>query len=48
MKRGEVIGWMGDKHENGGWFPHTHFQLMLLEPVGPPPTPVLHVRYTMT
>ena len=23
---------MGDKHENGGWFPHVHFQLVLLQP----------------
>ena len=33
VKAGEVIGWMGEKHENGNWFPHTHFQLSLLEPV---------------
>ena len=29
---GEVICWMGDKHENGGWEPHLHFQLSLVEP----------------
>ena len=23
---------MGDKHENGGWDPHLHFQLSLIEP----------------
>ena len=23
---------MGDKHENGGWEPHLHFQLSLIEP----------------
>jgi hypothetical protein len=33
VRRGEVLGWMGPHAENGGWFPHTHFQLMLLEPV---------------
>lgn len=33
VKAGEVIGWMGEKRENGNWFPHTHFQLSLLEPV---------------
>ena len=33
VKAGEVIGWMGEKHENGNWFPHTHFQLSLLEPI---------------
>ena len=27
-----MVGWMGDKHENGGWFPHVHFQLVLLQP----------------
>ena len=30
--RGEVICWMGDKHENGGWDPHLHFQLSYIEP----------------
>tara|TARA_B100000900_G_scaffold416096_1_gene449050 strand:+ start:3493 stop:4074 length:582 start_codon:yes stop_codon:yes gene_type:complete len=29
---GEVICWMGDKHENGGWEPHLHFQLSIEEP----------------
>ncbi len=33
VKKGEVIGRMGERHENGNWFPHTHFQLSLLEPV---------------
>ena len=33
VEQGEVIGWMGDKEENGEWFPHTHFQLVRLEPV---------------
>ena len=23
---------MGDKHENGGWEPHLHFNLSLVEP----------------
>ena len=32
VTRGEVIGWMGDKHENGGWEPHLHFQLSVDEP----------------
>ena len=31
---GQVIGWIGDEHENGGWEPHVHFQLALIEPVG--------------
>lgn len=29
---GEVIAWLGDRHENGGWNPHLHFQLCLVEP----------------
>ena len=24
---GDVIAWVGDRPENGGWAPHTHFQL---------------------
>ena len=32
ISKGEVICWMGDKHENGGWEPHLHFQLSLVEP----------------
>ena len=27
-----MICWMGDKDENGGWDPHLHFQLSLIEP----------------
>ncbi len=30
--RGEVIAWVGDRHENGGWNPHLHFQLALVRP----------------
>ena len=30
ISRGEVICWMGDKHENGGWESHLHFQLSIL------------------
>ena len=26
--KGEVIGWLGNKTENGGWPPHLHFQLI--------------------
>jgi len=29
---GEVIAYIGDRHENGGWNPHLHFQLSLVEP----------------
>lgn len=27
LSRGEVLGWLGDPSENGGWPPHVHFQL---------------------
>lgn len=30
---GEIVGWMGDIHENGGWLsPHVHFQLAIHRP----------------
>jgi murein DD-endopeptidase MepM/ murein hydrolase activator NlpD len=32
IARGEVIGWVGDRHENGGWNPHVHVQLSLVRP----------------
>ena len=32
IKRGEVIAWVGDRHENGGWNPHLHFQLSRVAP----------------
>ena len=32
ISKGEAICWMGDKHENGGWESHLHFQLSLKEP----------------
>ena len=32
IRRGEVICWIGNKQENGGWEPHLHFQLSLKEP----------------
>jgi murein DD-endopeptidase MepM/ murein hydrolase activator NlpD len=32
ISKGEVICWMGNKKENGGWDPHLHFQLSLIEP----------------
>lgn len=33
VQGGEVIGFIGDKHENGGWNPHLHLQLSLKEPL---------------
>ena len=33
IEAGEIIGWFGDKHENGGWEPHVHFQLSIEKPM---------------
>jgi len=32
VKAGELIGRFGNTNENGGWEPHLHFQLSLVEP----------------
>jgi len=32
LSAGEVLGWFGEYSENGGWKPHLHFQLSLVEP----------------
>ena len=32
IKAGEVIAWLGDKSENGGWNPHLHFQISMEKP----------------
>ena len=32
LKMGDVIGWVGDRTENGGWNPHLHFQLSRVQP----------------
>jgi murein DD-endopeptidase MepM/ murein hydrolase activator NlpD len=32
VNAGDVIGWLGNKLENGGWNPHVHFQLSLEKP----------------
>eukprot|EP00040_Diaphanoeca_grandis_P000584 m.15888 g.15888 ORF g.15888 m.15888 type:complete len:245 (-) comp10776_c0_seq1:70-804(-) len=32
IKRGDVIGYFGDRHENGNWPPHVHFQLSTQRP----------------
>lgn len=32
IKRGEVIAWVGEESENGGWPPHLHFQISYLKP----------------
>jgi peptidoglycan LD-endopeptidase LytH len=33
VQAGEVIAWVGDKHENGGWNPHLHLQLSYERPL---------------
>ena len=33
VKKGEIVGYVGDIDDNGGWIgPHLHFQLSLIEP----------------
>lgn len=32
VTKGELLGWLGAKAENGGWNPHLHWQLSWLEP----------------
>lgn len=32
LKAGDVLAAVGETHENGGWNPHLHFQLSLIEP----------------
>lgn len=27
FQKGDVLGWIGERHENGGWNPHVHVQL---------------------
>jgi murein DD-endopeptidase MepM/ murein hydrolase activator NlpD len=34
IRKGEVIAWVGDRHENGGWNSHLHFQISWQEPAG--------------
>ena len=33
IDRGEIVGWIGGKEENGGWEPHLHFQLSWSDPM---------------
>jgi peptidoglycan LD-endopeptidase LytH len=32
VKPGDIIGWIGNRTENGGWNPHLHFQLSYVKP----------------
>lgn len=33
IQAGDLIGWLGERHENGGWNPHLHWQLSWAKPV---------------
>ncbi len=33
LDSGDLVGWLGEKHDNGGWNPHLHIQLSWLEPI---------------
>ncbi len=33
LGKGALVGWLGEKSENGGWNPHLHWQLSWLEPL---------------
>ncbi len=35
IRKGDQIGKMGEEFENGGWPPHVHIQLTLVEPIEP-------------
>lgn len=35
IRRGDVLGWVGDRDENGGWNPHLHLQLSYQRPERP-------------
>ena len=32
FQRGDLLGWVGNKSENGGWNPHLHIQLSTIRP----------------
>lgn len=44
VQRGQIIGWLGDSDENGGWPPHVHVQLARTAPEGADMSGVVHVR----
>jgi murein DD-endopeptidase MepM/ murein hydrolase activator NlpD len=35
LRPGDVLGWLGGRHENGGWAPHVHVQVTRERPEGP-------------
>jgi murein DD-endopeptidase MepM/ murein hydrolase activator NlpD len=42
VQKGTLLAKMGTKAENGGWEPHVHFQLSLIEPTKPDLPGVVH------
>lgn len=44
LARGETLGYVGGRHENGGWNPHLHFQLALEAPEKADLPGVVHLR----
>jgi len=32
VKAGDVVGWLGNRSENGNWHPHLHYQLCTVDP----------------
>ncbi len=32
VNAGDIVGYLGAKNENGGWIPHLHLQISLIEP----------------
>ena len=42
VQKGSLLATMGTKAENGGWEPHVHFQLSLIEPKEPDLPGVVH------
>ena len=32
FQKGDILGWIGDKSDNGGWNPHLHIQLSTVRP----------------
>lgn len=32
VSAGDLVGWLGEPHENGNWHPHLHYQLCRIDP----------------
>lgn len=44
IEQGQRIAWVGERHENGGWVPHLHFQLSYKKPANADLPGVVHER----